>query len=66
MPKKQTIRFYTASDRYSDWKYLSDTTYFDIINWTRSGNYILINEQRIDKSTSSNQIFVLLLLKRKK
>lgn len=60
MPKKQTIRFYTSTDRYVGWNYLHKTTYFDIVDWIRSYNYIMINEQKIHHDTPSNQIFALL------
>lgn len=66
MPKKTTLRFYTPSDHYTGWQYLTETTYFYIINWTESDNYILIKDhltdkdQRIDKDTPVSNIFALL------
>ena len=62
--KKTTIRFYTVSDRYVEWKYLNETTYFEIKNWIRDHNYILIGEQRIDINSPVNSVFA--LLRRKK
>jgi len=63
MPKL-TIRFYSASDTYHDWKYLSEVTYFEILNWINSGNYIKhkdpIIDSIIDSNSSKNQIFALL------
>lgn len=60
MPKKTTLRFYNSSDKYVEWKYLSDITYFEILNWIKSGNYILVKDQRIDASSKSTAIFALL------
>jgi hypothetical protein len=60
MPKKQTVRFYTVSDRYVDWKYLSDVTYFEILNWLRSGNHLRIGQERMNNNASANAIFALL------
>lgn len=60
MPKKPTVRFYTSHDRYVDWKYLHELHYFEIIRWLDAGNYLLVNEQRFDSTTKSNNIFALL------
>jgi hypothetical protein len=60
MPKKTTLRFYTASERYSGWKYLKDVTYLEIINWIQSYNYILIGDMRLDIETPLNNIFMIL------
>lgn len=57
MPKKKTVRFYTVSGRYVDWKYASNVTYFEIKNWLKGHNYILVGDQRIDKRSSIEEIF---------
>ncbi len=62
--KRTTLRFYTASDQYTGWHFLAETTYFYIKDWIRSGNYILIGEQRIDSHSPENDIFA--ILRRKK
>jgi len=62
--KRTTLRFFTPSDHYTGWKFLNETTYFYIKDWIRSGNYILIGEQRIDSKSPNNDIFA--ILRRKK
>lgn len=64
MTKKTTVRFYTANGCYSEWKYLTETSYFDIIRWTEQGNYLLVKDQRIDSKTKSSIIFALLRKKK--
>jgi len=58
--KKPTIRFYSSSDTYQGFKYLSEVTYFELLNWLKSGNYLKHKEQVITASSSSNLIFALL------
>jgi len=59
MPKL-TVRFYTASDIYTGWKYLNEITYFEIRNWLASGNYLKHKESVIRSTSTQSQIFALL------
>lgn len=58
--KKPTIRFYSSSNTYHGFKYLSEVTYFELLNWLKAGNYLKHNDQVITSSSSSNLIFALL------
>ncbi len=64
MPKEQTIRFYTAAERYVGWQYLSRITYFELLNWLNSKNYIMLNERKIDSSVNEDDLFALLRSKK--
>ena len=45
----QTIRFYTSGGQYMRWTYLNKTSYHNsVLNWIRSGNFIMIGNRRID------------------
>ncbi len=57
--KRPTIRFYTSSDQYHGFKFLSDVTYFKLSSWLKSGNYLKYKEEIIS-GFNSNQIFALL------
>ena len=63
MSKRTTVRFYTAYGQYKGWQYLNKTTYFQIINWLNSYNYLLVGNQRYEKDSPAHKIFK--LLKRK-
>jgi hypothetical protein len=43
--EKQTIIFYTGSRFYKGWKYLKNTTCKEIVNWLRSGNYVVVGKE---------------------
>ena len=45
--KRQTFRFYTDSGHYKGWKYLRRGNYTELLNWIRSGNYVMINAHKI-------------------
>lgn len=58
--KKPTIRFYSSSDHYHGFKFISDVTYFELLGWLRSGNYLKYKDQVITNRSSRNQIFAIL------
>ena len=58
--KKTTIRFYSSNDTYQGFKYLTEVTYFELLNWIKAGNYLKHKEQVISGSSPSSQIFALL------
>jgi len=57
---KLTVRFYSASDTYTGWKYLNEVTYFELINWIKSGNYLKHKDSVISSTSTQSQIFALL------
>jgi hypothetical protein len=36
--RKETVKFYNDSQRYTGWQYIHNTSYAEIESWVRSGN----------------------------
>jgi hypothetical protein len=59
MPKP-TIRFYNHLGTYMGWKYLTQVTYFELLNWLKSGNTLRWKDQELGPASTSAQIFLVL------
>jgi hypothetical protein len=58
--KRPTVRFFSTSDTYCGFKFLTEVTYIELTSWLKAGNYLKHNDQIINSRCPSSQIFALL------
>ena len=50
-------KFYTDSNRYMGYSKVNDSTYFELRSWILSGNYLIIDDERVSTVDQLDKIF---------
>jgi len=50
-------KFYTDSNRYKGYSEVNDSTYLELRSWLLSGNYLVINNEKVSTVKKLNKIF---------